>query len=126
LIFKSAFDNVVREIAVMKKLNHQNICRIYEIINDPKDANIYLSKNIIFFKIIWNILIFLIVLEYLSRGQLVEWDEDLSKFYRLPDTNDISQNNNNLDQKDFTLYDDDKIRFIFRSLVIGLNYRNIK
>jgi hypothetical protein len=64
-------------------------------------------------------------LEYLSRGQLVEWDEDLSKFYRLPDTNDISQNNNNLDQKDFTLYDDDKIRFIFRSLVIGLNYRNI-
>jgi calcium/calmodulin-dependent protein kinase kinase 2 len=72
LVYNSAFDNVIREIAIMKKLNHQNICRIYEIINDPKDPNIYL------------------VLEYLSKGQLVEWDDDLSRFYRLPDTNDIS------------------------------------
>ena len=43
LVYKSAFDNVIREIAIMKKLNHQNICRIYEIINDPQDPNIYLG-----------------------------------------------------------------------------------
>ena len=59
MVYKSAFDNVIREIAIMKKLNHQNICRIYEIINDPKDPNIYLGILIHkYFKIV---LIYLII-----------------------------------------------------------------
>jgi hypothetical protein len=35
----------------------------------------------------------ILVLEYLSKGQLIEWDENSLKFYRPPsmNTNDISQ-----------------------------------
>ena len=46
---KSALDNVQGEMAIMKKLDHPYIAKLYEIINDPNQHKLYLiieySKN---------------------------------------------------------------------------------
>ena len=38
----SALDNVAAEMAIMKKLDHPYILKLYEIINDPQQPKIYL------------------------------------------------------------------------------------
>ena len=38
----SALDEVYSEIEVMKELNHDNIVRLYEIIDDPSSDKMYL------------------------------------------------------------------------------------
>ena len=38
----NAFDNVKMEMAIMKKLDHPYICKMYEIIDDPNQHKIYL------------------------------------------------------------------------------------
>eukprot|EP00698_Gefionella_okellyi_P016758 TRINITY_DN4816_c0_g1_i2.p1 TRINITY_DN4816_c0_g1~~TRINITY_DN4816_c0_g1_i2.p1 ORF type:complete len:403 (+),score=70.18 TRINITY_DN4816_c0_g1_i2:108-1316(+) len=38
----SALDSVKREIAILKKLNHENVVRLYEIIDDPSSEKLYL------------------------------------------------------------------------------------
>jgi len=39
----NAFETVKREIAVLKKLNHKNVLKLYEVIDDPNQEKIYLS-----------------------------------------------------------------------------------
>ena len=38
----SAFDNVKAEMAIMKKLDHPYISKLYEIIDDPNQHKLYL------------------------------------------------------------------------------------
>lgn len=63
LIIKDAYQNVLREIALMKKMDHPNIIRLHEVIFDEEKGKLYL------------------VLEYAEKGQLIEWDEENEKFY---------------------------------------------
>lgn len=42
LKFKDALENVKKEIAIMKKLNHPNLIKLYEVISNPDQDKIYL------------------------------------------------------------------------------------
>ena len=35
----------MREIAIMKKLNHPNVIKLHEVIDDPEEDKLYLSKK---------------------------------------------------------------------------------
>lgn len=43
----SPLDKVYREIAVLKKLDHPNIVKLVEVLDDPVEDNLYLGKLII-------------------------------------------------------------------------------
>ena len=47
-------DDVKREIAIMKKLRHEHILQLYEVMDDPKVNKLYL------------------VLEYMKNGDLMQ------------------------------------------------------
>ncbi|KAJ1457577.1 kinase-like domain-containing protein, partial [Pelagophyceae sp. CCMP2097] len=56
-------DDVKREIAIMKKLSHPHVLRLYEVMDDPKVNKLYL------------------VLEYMKRGDLMQLLNGNSKAY---------------------------------------------
>ena len=56
-------DDVKREIAIMKRLSHPHVLRLYEVMDDPKVNKLYL------------------VLEYMRRGDLMKIQQGDSKAY---------------------------------------------
>lgn len=44
---KVAYSAVETEMAILKKLNHPNIVKLYEIIDDPKHEKLYLITEYI-------------------------------------------------------------------------------
>ncbi|GAM24335.1 hypothetical protein SAMD00019534_075100 [Acytostelium subglobosum LB1] len=43
----NGYEDVMREIAIMKKLNHPNVVKMYEVINDPDEDCIYIVMEYI-------------------------------------------------------------------------------
>ena len=41
---KDALQDVMREIAIMKKLDHKNVIKLHEVIDDPKEDKLFMSK----------------------------------------------------------------------------------
>ena len=37
-------DKIYREIAIMKKLDHPNVCKLIEVLDKPEDDNLYMCK----------------------------------------------------------------------------------
>ncbi|EGR31463.1 hypothetical protein IMG5_109220 [Ichthyophthirius multifiliis] len=60
---KDQLELVKREIAIMKKLQHPNVIKLYEVIENQHNDKLYM------------------VLEYAKGGQLIEWDDVDQKFY---------------------------------------------
>lgn len=56
----TSFDDVKREVAIMKRLKHENVVRLYEVIDDPNVNKMYL------------------VMEYMKRGDLLQIASDPS------------------------------------------------
>jgi serine/threonine protein kinase len=56
-------EEVKREIAIMKKLNHPHVLRLYEVMDDPKVNKLYL------------------VLEYMKGGDMMQLQEGDPKTY---------------------------------------------
>mmetsp|Transcript_4074 Transcript_4074/g.11684 ORF Transcript_4074/g.11684 Transcript_4074/m.11684 type:complete len:813 (-) Transcript_4074:85-2523(-) len=61
---KTALQQVEREIALMKKLCHPNLVRLYEVINSPKSDSLYM------------------VLEYMPLGEILTFQEQDGTFKR--------------------------------------------
>jgi calcium/calmodulin-dependent protein kinase kinase 2 len=43
----SPLDRVYREIAILKKLDHPNLVKLVEVLDDPIEDNLYLGKCLI-------------------------------------------------------------------------------
>src|SRR6185437_13207909 len=41
----NALEDVMREIAIMKRLNHNNVVKLYEVINDPNEDRLFLGNR---------------------------------------------------------------------------------
>ena len=55
---ENPLQKVYREIAIMKKLDHPNVCKLHEVLDDPEDDNLYMGKfNILYtisYTFFWN------------------------------------------------------------------------
>ena len=45
---ENPLQKVYREIAIMKKLDHPNVCKLVEVLDDPEDDNLYMGKMVLF------------------------------------------------------------------------------
>lgn len=99
--FVNALQDVFKEIAIMKKLSHPNIIRLYEIIDDEKGDKIYM------------------IIDLAPNGELLIWDEETQGFkvsFNLSKlSTNMSKNNNNLIAEYV-------IRRIMRDCIKGLDY----
>ncbi|OWZ13914.1 Serine/threonine protein kinase [Phytophthora megakarya] len=57
LVLSNAFQKVQQEVAIMKKLAHPNLVKLYEVIDSPADDKLFL------------------VLELIRGGQIMYWDD---------------------------------------------------
>ncbi len=60
--YKDSYGDILREVETMKKLNHPNVIRLFEIINDPDYSKLYL------------------IIDFCEKGCVVDWDEDKMQF----------------------------------------------
>ena len=42
---ENPLQKVYREIAIMKKLDHPNVTKLVEVLDDPEDDNLYMGKS---------------------------------------------------------------------------------
>ena len=43
---ENPLDKVYREIAILKKLDHPNVVKLVEVVDDPEEDNLYMGKYI--------------------------------------------------------------------------------
>lgn len=53
---ENPLQKVYREIAIMKKLDHPNVVKLVEVLDDPEDDNLYMGKSAFFLLKTWLIL----------------------------------------------------------------------
>jgi len=128
---KSVYSQLESEVAVMKKLNHANVCKLFEVIDDPNAEKLYL------------------VMEYVHRGAVMSkqyWESE--NVVRLPLTKSNTETNANLkkilrrgfsttaemdaqlmafhktekENYEGKVLTEDKARKYFRDLILGLDY----
>jgi len=65
--FKTAFDDVRREIAIMKRLAHENVMNMHDVIDDPNKNKLYM------------------VMDYCPRGAIMETEKMPCEPIKMPD-----------------------------------------
>jgi len=97
LVTKSAYTALESEIAIMKKMDHPNVVRLYEVIDDPSDDKLFL------------------VMDYIKKGAVMSrayWKiEDVEAAKKLPS-----------DSAKLRVLSDTKAWNYFRHLILGLDY----
>jgi [calcium/calmodulin-dependent protein kinase] kinase len=103
------FEDIRREIAIMKKLLHPNVLQLYEVLDDPKVNKLYL------------------VLEYMKRGDLYKVLSDRQKQVTEAHTQQIStigSGDNLVVDTSFnsTFFTEYELWNIFKQVLAGLRY----
>lgn len=100
------FEDIKREIAIMKKLEHPNVLRLFEVLDDPNVNKLYL------------------VLEYMKNGDLLHFIKERdNKEDKIKDKDSKRKSS-----KVFKPLRDQELWFIFKQVVAGvgyLHYQNI-
>ncbi len=65
---KDAFQDVQREIAIMKELDHICLIRLHEVIDEANGDKLCMSKKT------YKLIHLLIVIDYAKFGQIMNWD----------------------------------------------------
>ena len=62
---ENPLQKIYREIAIMKKLDHPNVVKLTEVLDDPEDDNLYMGKFDHHLKIgVISLILFILVLSY--------------------------------------------------------------
>ena len=103
------FEDIKREIAIMKKLEHPNVLRLFEVLDDPNVNKLYL------------------VLEYMKNGDLLHFIKERD----IKEEKDNSSKDKSLKRKNSKVFSplrDQELWFIFKQVIAGvryLHYQNI-
>lgn len=97
LIVDNYLKDALREIAILKKIDCQNIIQLREIIHDDEKEKIWL------------------IMEFLEKGPILEFDEDTEKF-------GINRHFHLSDDERDIFYSEDELRDFLRGIVSGLDY----
>mmetsp|Transcript_6824 Transcript_6824/g.11336 ORF Transcript_6824/g.11336 Transcript_6824/m.11336 type:complete len:1305 (+) Transcript_6824:255-4169(+) len=103
------FEDIKREIAIMKKLEHPNVLRLFEVLDDPNVNKLYL------------------VLEYMKNGDLLHFIKEREN-KEDKDNKDKEKSTKRKNSKTFTPLSDQELWFIFKQVIAGvryLHYQNI-
>ena len=113
VIVTNLLKDALKEIAILKKLDHPNIIKLYEILHNYQKEKIYL------------------IMEYAEYGDLVEYDEDTGLFSINKHISDVYNKDNNKDKdkekqkKTFNVkkyYMEKDIMSFCKHIVLGLDY----
>ena len=107
MVITTPLDGIVKEISILKKVNHRNLVKLYEIMNNKKKAKLYL------------------VLEYCENGDLMSYDEGKNKFTVNKNIfKNYLKNKENSGEIDVDklYYSENQIRRFIRQTIRGLNY----
>ena len=98
-------EGILKEIAILKKVEHKNLVKLYEIIYNRKKGKKYL------------------VLEYCEHGDLMEYDEEKNKFsVNKYIFEKYLKNIKNPADLDKLYYSETQLRKFIRQIIRGLNY----
>ena len=100
LIVNTSLENALKEIAILKKTNHPNIIKLYEIMYCKKNKKIYL------------------ILEQCQYGDLMFYDEEKNKFV----VNNYVIENKKRKEKDKEYYSNKEILHFLEDIISGLFY----
>jgi serine/threonine protein kinase len=104
-IITTPLEGIMKEIAILRKINHRNLVKLYEIMENKKKKKLYL------------------VLEYCEHGDLMEVDDVVNKFtVNKHIFENYLKNKEELTDIDKFFYSEIQIRRFIRQIIRGLNY----
>ncbi len=105
MVITTPLEGILKEIAILKKVNHKNLVKLYEIIHNRKKKKLYL------------------VLEYCEHGDLMSYNEEENKFtVNKHIFEKYLKDKDNPTDIDKLYYSESQIRNFIRQIIKGLNY----
>ena len=109
VIVTNLLKDALKEIAILKKLDHPNIIKLYEILHNYQKQKIYL------------------ILEYADYGDIVDYDEEseifsINKHVKERYAQDKLGFNQKNDINNKIYYEEDDIRHFCKHILLGLDY----
>ena len=107
VIVTNLLKDALKEIAILKKLNHPNIIKLYEILHNYEKEKIYL------------------IMEYADYGDIVDYNEETGIFSINKHVFEVYNKNKDKEKKSFNetkYYKEEDINSFCKYIVLGLDY----